>query len=183
MGAPSIRRTRSRNCRSSSDTELFTPNRLAKRMPVPTLDPVLPEDRALLGSNPSAAVDSNTAGPGGFGRPGRPAPAGSTPKRKIPGGLGDRVPQRWSLVTRAGSAINEQEAEFRCYTGCPDFSSQLMISIPKLSVEPTGAACVVSTLWAGLGRPWLRWNTRPSAPAAHLHPPPWAAMRPWAQLS
>jgi putative transposase len=31
-----------------------------------------------------AAVDSNTAGLGGFGRPGRP-PAGSTAKRKIPG--------------------------------------------------------------------------------------------------
>src|SRR5207248_2764720 len=42
------------------------------------------EDRALLGSNPSAAVDSNTAGLGGASRPGRP-PAGSTTKRKIPG--------------------------------------------------------------------------------------------------
>ena len=52
---------------------------------------VHPEHRALLGSNPSAAVDSNTAGLGGFGRPGRP-PAGSMAKRKIPGGLGDRVP-------------------------------------------------------------------------------------------
>ena len=40
------------------------------------------EDRALLGSNPSAATDSKTAGLGGFGRPGRP-PAGSIPKRKI----------------------------------------------------------------------------------------------------
>src|SRR5438093_12041157 len=43
---------------------------------------VRPEDRALLGSNPSAAVDSNTAGLGGSRRPGRP-PAGSTSKRKI----------------------------------------------------------------------------------------------------
>src|ERR1043166_10009144 len=53
---------------------------------------VRPEDRALLGSNPSAAADSNTAGLDDFGRPGRP-PAGSTTKRKIPGGLGDSVPQ------------------------------------------------------------------------------------------
>src|SRR5512139_1060634 len=43
-----------------------------------------PEDRALLGSNPSAAADSYTAGLGGLRRPGRP-PAGTNPKRKIPG--------------------------------------------------------------------------------------------------
>src|SRR5437879_7574639 len=53
---------------------------------------VHPEGRALLGSNPIAAVDSYTAGLGGLCRPGRP-PAGTTTKRKIPGGLGDSVPQ------------------------------------------------------------------------------------------
>src|ERR1017187_4535326 len=41
---------------------------------------VRPADRALLGSNPSAVVDSNTAGLGSLGCPGRP-PAGSTGKR------------------------------------------------------------------------------------------------------
>ena len=53
---------------------------------------VHPEDKALLGSNPSAVVDSNTAGLGGLNCPGRP-PAGSTAKRKIPGGSGDSVPR------------------------------------------------------------------------------------------
>jgi len=53
---------------------------------------VHPEDRALLGSNTSAAVDSNTAGLGSLGCPGRP-PAGSIAKRKIPGGSGDSVPR------------------------------------------------------------------------------------------
>jgi hypothetical protein len=48
------------------------------------LNLVHPEDRALLGSNLSAAVNSNTAGLGGLGRPGR-LPAGSTAMRKIPG--------------------------------------------------------------------------------------------------
>lgn len=57
-----------------------------------TITVVDPEDRALQGSNPSAAIDSNTAGLGEEARPGRP-PAGSISKRKIPGGLGDRVPQ------------------------------------------------------------------------------------------
>jgi hypothetical protein len=43
---------------------------------------VRPEDRALLGSNPSAAMDSYNAGLGGLGRPGR-LPAGTITKRKI----------------------------------------------------------------------------------------------------
>ena len=53
---------------------------------------VQPEDKALLGSNPSAVVDSNTAGLSGLSCSGRP-PAGSTAKRKIPGGSGDSVPR------------------------------------------------------------------------------------------
>jgi hypothetical protein len=48
------------------------------------------EGRALLGSNPSAEVDSDTVGFGGFGHPGRP-PAGSVTKRKIPAVLGQRL--------------------------------------------------------------------------------------------
>ncbi len=59
-------------------------SRLGKSRPAIKLDIVRPEDRALLGSNPSAAVDSNTAGLGGTIRPGRP-PEGSALKRKIPG--------------------------------------------------------------------------------------------------
>jgi hypothetical protein len=57
--------------------------------------PAWAEDRALLGSNLSAAVNSNTAGLGGASRPGRP-PAGSTAMRKIPGVRGQSprvVPQ------------------------------------------------------------------------------------------
>ncbi len=67
-----------------------------------TFRAVHPEDRALLGSNPSAAVGSNTAGLGGFGRPGRP-PAGSTAKRKIPG-VGDRVPESFPEQTKQKTA-------------------------------------------------------------------------------
>jgi len=52
---------------------------------------VRPEDRALPGGNPSAETDSETAGLGGHGRPA--LPAGPTAMRKIPGGLGDSVPQ------------------------------------------------------------------------------------------
>ena len=48
--------------------------------------------RSKTGGGPRAAIDSNTAGLGEGSRPGRP-PAGSIPKRKIPGGLGDRVTQ------------------------------------------------------------------------------------------
>ena len=65
---------------------------------------VEPEDRALLGSNPSAAIDSNTAGLGEEVHPGRP-PAGSISKRKIPGGLGDRVTQ----VQSSPSSSNQTE--------------------------------------------------------------------------
>ena len=62
------------------------------------MTPVEPEDRALLGSNPSAEFNSNTAGLGEKACPGRP-PAGSIPMRKIPGGLGDRVPRVQSSLS------------------------------------------------------------------------------------
>src|SRR5262249_44516695 len=71
------------------------------------LNAVHPEGRALLGSNPSAAVNSNTAGLGGFGHPGRP-PAGSIAKRKIPGVRGQSprvVPQSNQKETRGKSAL------------------------------------------------------------------------------
>jgi len=54
---------------------------------------VRPEDRALQGCNLSAGSGSNTAGPGGDSATRAGNPAGSIPRRKIPGGLGDRVPQ------------------------------------------------------------------------------------------
>ena len=51
------------------------------------------EDRALRGRTSSAAVALQTAGAAAYVRPtGQgPAPAGASPKRKIPGGSGDRV--------------------------------------------------------------------------------------------
>jgi integrase-like protein len=51
------------------------------------------EDRALRGRTSSADADLQTAGVAAYGRPTgpRPAPAGASPKRKIPGGSGDRV--------------------------------------------------------------------------------------------
>lgn len=62
------------------------------------LGTVHPEDRAVLGSDPSAEVNSNTAG--------RP-PAGSIRKRKIPG-FGARVremdPSQATTETRRNSA-------------------------------------------------------------------------------
>ncbi len=54
---------------------------------------VAPEDRALQGCNSSAEVTLHTAGRAASMRPaGLSEPAGASPKRKIPGGLGDRVP-------------------------------------------------------------------------------------------
>ena len=51
------------------------------------------EDRALRGRTSSAAVALQTAGAVAYGRPTGlgPAPAGASPKRKIPRGSGDRV--------------------------------------------------------------------------------------------
>ena len=51
------------------------------------------EDRALRGRTSSAAVALQTAGAAAYVRPTGPgpAPAGASPKRKIPGGSGDRV--------------------------------------------------------------------------------------------
>jgi putative transposase len=67
------------------------PNPLASKRENGQNRSVRPEDRALPGGNPSAVADSETAGLGGFGRPA--LPAGPTTMRKIPGGLGDSVPQ------------------------------------------------------------------------------------------
>jgi hypothetical protein len=54
---------------------------------------VAPEDRALRGRTSSADAALQTAGVAASGRPAGPAgPAGASPKRKIPGGSGDRVP-------------------------------------------------------------------------------------------
>jgi hypothetical protein len=47
------------------------------------------EDRALRGRNSSAKAALQTAG----GAVSSERPAGASPKRKIPGGLGDRVPR------------------------------------------------------------------------------------------
>jgi Integrase core domain len=54
---------------------------------------VATEDRALRGRTSSAAVALQTAGAAAYVRPTGPgpAPAGASPKRKIPGGSGDRV--------------------------------------------------------------------------------------------
>ena len=56
------------------------------------IDFVRPEDRAIQGWNPSAELNANTAGLSGSAVRLGPATAGSIPKRKIPGGLGDSVP-------------------------------------------------------------------------------------------
>jgi putative transposase len=53
---------------------------------------IAPEDRALRGRTSSADAALQTAGVAASGRPAGPAgPAGASPKRKIPGGSGDRV--------------------------------------------------------------------------------------------
>jgi len=53
---------------------------------------VAPEDRALQGCNSSADATLQTAGGAAPERPaGQASPAGASPKRKIPGGSGDRV--------------------------------------------------------------------------------------------
>ena len=57
------------------------------------IDFVRPEDRAIQGWNPSAELNSNTAGWSGSSELLWPATAGSIPKRKIPGGLGDWSPK------------------------------------------------------------------------------------------
>jgi putative transposase len=54
---------------------------------------VATEDRALRGRTSSADAALQTAGAAAYGQPTgpRPVPAGASPKRKIPGGSGDRV--------------------------------------------------------------------------------------------
>ena len=54
---------------------------------------VATEDRALRGRTSSADAALQTAGVAAYGQPTgpRPAPAGASPKREIPGGSGDRV--------------------------------------------------------------------------------------------
>jgi putative transposase len=51
------------------------------------------EDRALRGRNSSANAALRTAGRAVSSRRSAGCPAGASPKRKIPGGLGDRVPR------------------------------------------------------------------------------------------
>jgi hypothetical protein len=55
-------------------------------------DDVHPWDSAMQGSNPSAGRASNPAGPGGGDIDWVGQPAGSSGKRRIPWGSGDRVP-------------------------------------------------------------------------------------------
>lgn len=56
------------------------------------LQTVQPEDRAIQGWNPSAALDSNTAGWSGCNKPRWPASCGIDPKAKNPRGFGGLVP-------------------------------------------------------------------------------------------
>ena len=67
---------------------------------------VQPEDRAIQGWNPSAEPDSKTAGQSGVFQPLWPGTAGSIPKRKIPGSLGDWSPK---------ALLNQEQPEAKNY--------------------------------------------------------------------